>query len=110
MLAYTALGDGVRSAAFTCSTEEDIPDMPSHLKVVASAVDSLVISWLPSPRPTGRILHYTVFSKEVDRGQDVNSQKWTVSDQLNRLEIRNLRRRTVFYFQVAASTKAGKQS
>lgn len=48
----------------------------------------------------------------MERGQDVNSQKWTASavvPSAGRLEVRNLRpRRTVFYFQVAAvSAQAG---
>ena len=78
--------------------------MPSKLKVVQSGPDSLAVCWLP-PRPAGRILHYNVYSKEVDGP----AQKWT-ADGTNRLDIRNLvrSRRTVFHFQVAAvSGQAG---
>lgn len=86
--------------------------MPTRLKIVQSGPDSLTVSWLPHPRPTGRIVHYSVYSKEIERGQDVNPQKWTAPSNgpsAGRLEIRNLRpRRTVFYFQVAAvSSQAG---
>lgn len=112
VLAFTAAGDGVRSQSLVCTTEEDIPEMPSRLKVVQSGADSLTVSWLPHPRPNGRIIHYSVYSKEIERGQDINPQKWTAPSNgpsAGRLEIRNLRpRRTVFYFQVAAvSSQAG---
>ena len=107
VLAFTALGDGVVSAPLICGTDEDIAEMPTKVTVVPSSIDSLIVNWLPNRRTTGRLIHFTVYSKEVERGEDVNAQKWTVNPQLNRLEIRNLRRRTVFYFQVAASTQAG---
>lgn len=107
VLAFTAVGDGTVSAPLICSTDEDIAEMPSKVTVVPSSIDSLIVNWLPNRRTTGRLIHFTVYSKEVERGEDVNAQKWTVNPQLNRLEIRNLRRRTVFYFQVAASTQAG---
>ena len=60
----------------------------------------------------GRITHFTVYSKEIERGQDVNPPKWTAPScgpSAGRLEIRNLRpRRAIFYFQVAAvSSQAG---
>jgi hypothetical protein len=111
-LAFTASGDGVKSSPLTCTTEEDIPEMPTRLKIVQSGADSLTVSWLPHPRPTGRITHFTVYSKEIERGQDVNPQKWTAPSSgpsAGRLEIRNLRpRRAIFYFQVAAvSSQAG---
>ena len=111
-MAFTASGDGVKSLPLTCTTEEDIPEMPTRLKIVQSGADSLTVSWLPHPRPTGRITHFTVYSKEIERGQDVNPQKWTAPSSgpsAGRLEIRNLRpRRAIFYFQVAAvSSQAG---
>lgn len=86
--------------------------MPTRLKIVQSGPDSLTISWLPHPRPTSRVTHFTVYSKEIERGQDVNPQKWTAANSgpsAGRLEIRNLRpRRAVFYFQAAAvSGQAG---
>lgn len=86
--------------------------MPTRLKIVQSGADSLTVSWLPYPRPTGRITHFTVYSKEIERGQDVNPQIWTAPSSgpsAGRLEIRNLRpRRAIFYFQVAAvSSQAG---
>ena len=96
----------MKSSPLICTTEEDIPEMPSRLKIVQSGADSLTISWLP--HSSGRIVHYNVYSKEIERGQDVNPQKWTAPSS-GRLEIRNLKaRRAVFYFQVAAvSGQAG---
>ncbi|KAI9556414.1 hypothetical protein GHT06_016202 [Daphnia sinensis] len=112
VLAFTGAGDGVKSQPLTCTTEEDIPEMPTRLKIVQSGPDSLTISWLPHPRPTSRVTHFTIYSKEIERGQDVNPQKWTAPNSgpsAGRLEIRNLRpRRAVFYFQAAAvSSQAG---
>ena len=110
VLAFTSAGDGVRSSPLTCTTQEDVPDTPGRVRVVQSGPDSLSVVWLPNPRPAGRVSHYNVYGREVERGQEGNPQKWTVSGaQAGRLEVRNLRpRRTVFYFQVAAvSSVAG---
>ena len=107
VLAFTAVGDGIRSTPLVCTTEEDVPEMPAQVKVVMSSSDSIIVSWLPSQRPNGRITHYAIYSKEIERGQDTNTQKWTVADHVTRSEIRNLRRRAVYYFQVAAATRAG---
>ena len=63
------MGDGVLSKSLICTTEEDIPDMPSKIKVIQSGPDSLIVLWLPHPRPSGRIKHFVVYSKEIDKGQ-----------------------------------------
>ncbi|XP_071452909.1 cell adhesion molecule Dscam1 [Hetaerina americana] len=67
LLAYTAVGDGIPSSPLICSTEEDVPGPPAHIKAVALSSDSVLVSWLPPILPNGRLLQYTVYSREAGR-------------------------------------------
>ncbi|KAL4706341.1 hypothetical protein ACJJTC_016635 [Scirpophaga incertulas] len=75
-LAYTASGDGVPATPIQCTTQQDAPGPPAAVKVVATSVASLAISWLPPSRPNGPILYYTVFYREL--GRDRPPQTTTV--------------------------------
>ncbi|XP_045537855.1 Down syndrome cell adhesion molecule-like protein Dscam2 [Papilio machaon] len=66
-LAYTAAGDGVPAHPIHCTTHQDVPGPPAAVKVVATSVSSLAVSWLPPSRPNGPILYYTVFYRELGR-------------------------------------------
>nr|XP_049704613.1 Down syndrome cell adhesion molecule-like protein Dscam2 [Helicoverpa armigera] len=66
-LAYTAAGDGVPAHPIHCTTQQDVPGSPAAVKVVATSVTSLAVSWLPPSRPNGPILYYTVFYRELGR-------------------------------------------
>lgn len=43
------------------------PGPPAAVKVIATSVTSLAVSWLPPSRPNGPILYYTVFYRELGR-------------------------------------------
>lgn len=94
-LAYTAAGDGVPAHPIHCTTQPDgnpvtylnilhllliflkflyaiisfcaVPGSPAAVKVVATSVTSLAVSWLPPSRPNGPLLYYTVFYRELGR-------------------------------------------
>ncbi|KAF9410167.1 hypothetical protein HW555_010690, partial [Spodoptera exigua] len=66
-LAYTAAGDGVPAHPIHCTTQQDVPGSPAAVKVVATSVTSLAVSWLPPSRPNGPLLYYTVFYRELGR-------------------------------------------
>ncbi|CAG9133999.1 unnamed protein product [Plutella xylostella] len=66
-LAYTAAGDGVPAHPIHCTTQQDAPASPAAVKVVATSVTSLAVSWLPPSRPNGPVLYYTVFYRELGR-------------------------------------------
>ena len=61
VLAFTGAGDGERSPALICTTQEDLPEAPTPIKIVQSGVDSIIISWVPSLRPNGHVLRYTIY-------------------------------------------------
>ncbi|CAF4911786.1 unnamed protein product [Pieris macdunnoughi] len=66
-LAYTAAGDGAPAPPLRCATHQDVPGPPAAIKVVATSATALAVSWLPPVRPTGPLLYYTVFYRELGR-------------------------------------------
>ncbi|CAG9789295.1 unnamed protein product [Diatraea saccharalis] len=122
-LAYTAAGDGVPANPIHCTTQQDAPGPPAAVKVVATSVTSLAVSWLPPTRPNGPILYYTVFYRELGRiswqrnkfNRDRPPQTTTVqpedSDQAVGLggstELRSLSEGSTYEAWVAAHSAAG---
>ncbi|XP_073950442.1 cell adhesion molecule Dscam2-like isoform X2 [Choristoneura fumiferana] len=112
-LAYTAAGDGVPAHPVHCTTQQDAPGPPAAVKVVATSVTSLAISWLPPSRPNGPVLYYTVFYREL--GRDRPPQTTTVqaedSDPSVGLggstELRSLSEDATYEAWVAAHSAAG---
>ncbi|XP_063627962.1 cell adhesion molecule Dscam2-like [Cydia splendana] len=112
-LAYTGTGDGVPAHPVHCITQQDAPGPPAAVKVVATSVTSLAISWLPPSRPNGPVLYYTVFYREL--GRDRPPQTTTVqaedSDPTVGLggsaELRSLSEDATYEAWVAAHSVAG---
>ncbi|CAB3249112.1 unnamed protein product [Arctia plantaginis] len=79
-LAYTTAGDGVPAEPIHCTTQQDVPGSPAAVKVVATSVTSLAVSWLPPSRPNGPILYYTVFYRELGRDRPPQTTTVQVED------------------------------
>lgn len=112
--AFTSAGQGVKSEAVVCSTEEDVPDTPVRVKVIHSGLDQLTVSWLPRlpGRPAaGRVDQFVVYCKDNQQQPLTEAQKWTAPATINRLDIRPNRQQTrqrSLHIQVAAvSAKTG---
>nr|XP_024214184.1 Down syndrome cell adhesion molecule-like protein Dscam2 isoform X33 [Halyomorpha halys] len=108
VLAYTAGGDGVRSAPIHCQTEQDVPDSPTAIKALAMSEDSILISWKPPAQPNGIISQYAVYIKEESKGRkpdDVRSQK--IPPYQMTYEASGLNKDEKYEFWVTASTNIG---
>ncbi|KAI5643094.1 fibronectin type III domain-containing protein [Phthorimaea operculella] len=112
-LAYTAAGDGVPAHPIHCTTQQDAPGPPAAVKVVATSVTSLAVSWLPPSRPNGPIMYYTVFYREL--GRDRPPQTTTVQAEETdpsvglggSTELRSLSESATYEAWVAAHSVAG---
>ncbi|XP_026314956.1 Down syndrome cell adhesion molecule-like protein Dscam2 [Hyposmocoma kahamanoa] len=112
-LAYTDAGDGVPAHPIHCTTLQDAPGAPAAVKVVATSVTSLAVSWLPPSRPNGPILYYTVFYREL--GRERPPQTTTVqAEEIDPLvglggstELRSLAEGATYEAWVAAHSVAG---
>ncbi|XP_028165502.1 Down syndrome cell adhesion molecule-like protein 1 [Ostrinia furnacalis] len=112
-LAYTAAGDGVPAHPIHCTTQQDAPGPPAAVKVVATSVTSLAVSWLPPSRPNGPILYYTVFYREL--GRDRPPQTTTIQAEDGdasvglggSTELRSLSEGSTYEAWVAAHSAAG---
>ncbi|CAH0728325.1 unnamed protein product, partial [Brenthis ino] len=112
-LAYTAAGDGVPAHPIHCITQQDTPGPPAAVKVIATSVTSLAVSWLPPTRPNGPVLYYTVFYREL--GRDRPPQTSTVQAEDGEMsvglggftELRSLSESATYEAWVAAHSAAG---
>ncbi|XP_061384730.1 cell adhesion molecule Dscam2-like [Danaus plexippus] len=109
---YSNYGIGPFSFPIVCSTLQDVPDAPSEIKLLVSSANSLLVSWKP-PRPNGRLLHYTVYSKltasndgpqihRVDIETNIDAYEQTQS-----LELKGLVEGRQYDVWVSASTAVG---
>ncbi|CAG9581989.1 unnamed protein product, partial [Danaus chrysippus] len=110
VVAYTAAGDGKRSAPVYCMTEEDVPSAPEKIKALPYSSDSVLVSWLPPLHPNGIISYYTVYYREA--GRLGKHSTFTVSaDKSPEMElmfqVRNLMENQLYEFWVSATTGSG---
>ncbi|GAB6033414.1 Down syndrome cell adhesion molecule-like protein 1 [Chamberlinius hualienensis] len=81
ILAFTRVGDGVKSEPVFCKTLEDVPSAPTAIKAVLSSVDGILVTWKPPATPN-------------------------VKNELL-LEVKGLKRHVQYDFWVTASTSIG---
>ncbi|CAH0727689.1 unnamed protein product, partial [Brenthis ino] len=108
--AYTAAGDGKRSAPVYCMTEEDVPSAPEKIKALPYSSDSVLVSWLPPVHPNGIISHYTVYYREAGRlgkhsSFTVSADKSQESELM--FQVRNLMENQLYEFWASATTGSG---
>ncbi|XP_035788172.1 Down syndrome cell adhesion molecule-like protein Dscam2 isoform X29 [Anopheles albimanus] len=103
VLATTSGGDGVRSAAIHCQTEQDVPEAPIGVKALVMSEGSILVSWQPPSQPNGLILQYTVYIKSGE--QEPKSHK-VPSYQMS-YEASGLEKNQKYEFWVTASTTIG---
>lgn len=63
VLAMTSGGDGVRSIAIHCQTDQDTPDQPTAVKALVMSSEAILVSWRPPASPNGIIIKYKVYVK-----------------------------------------------
>ncbi|XP_065334191.1 cell adhesion molecule Dscam2-like isoform X1 [Cloeon dipterum] len=105
--AYTRIGDGEKSNSIFCRTDEDVPESPDDIKVVASSASSLIVSWLPPSRPNGQMLSYKVYMRTLEGGKERTTVVKPVSATHSHLEFSSLKRKEAYEFWVTGQTKVG---
>lgn len=63
VLAMTSGGDGVRSIAIYCQTDQDTPEAPTAVKALVMSSEAILVSWKPPSQPNGLITKYKVYVK-----------------------------------------------
>lgn len=107
VLAYTRAGEGP-AATTNCITEETFPDAPERIKSVVNGPSSVIISWLPPRRPNGVVIHYTVYIRVLDKGQEMKIIKNVVAVERQHYDAKDLSIRSESYEAwVIASTRVG---
>ncbi|XP_061500110.1 cell adhesion molecule Dscam2 isoform X1 [Anopheles gambiae] len=107
VLAFTKVGDGVRTNPFHCITQEDVPSAPSALKAVPSSSTKIIISWLPPAHRNGLITGYTFYMQLVDGGRDEGTHKRSLVPYAESHETVRLQEHATYQFWLTASTKVG---
>ncbi|XP_065344124.1 cell adhesion molecule Dscam1 isoform X3 [Cloeon dipterum] len=102
VLAFTAGGDGVRSDALLCRTEEDVPSAPGGIKAVVSAVNKVVVAWMAPPEPNGVLTGFTLYI--VEEGGD-GARKKLLNPAADSHEL--VRDDSTIKFWITASTAVG---
>ena len=105
VLAYTNGGDGVKSEAYTATTEQDIPGAPSSVKALAMSDDAILISWQYPEEPYGVIIQYTVYIKELDRSRDVAPASHKVNALQMSHHVENLNQKSRYGMLIFSITK-----
>nr|XP_036231664.1 Down syndrome cell adhesion molecule-like protein Dscam2 [Bactrocera oleae] len=105
VLATTAGGDGVRSAAIHCQTEPDVPEAPTDVKALVKGHAAILVSWRPPAQPNGIIQQYTVYSKVEGAEGEPKSQK--IPQHQMSFEAIDLEKNKPYEFWVTASTNIG---
>ncbi|GFG29264.1 hypothetical protein Cfor_07941 [Coptotermes formosanus] len=121
VLAFTSVGDGVRSPPIFCCTEEDgtyhqylyvlyqytMPSAPADIKAVISSTNKILVSWLPPLHPNGQITGHTFYMGIIEDGKEGGTHKRILSPQSEIHETVRLQEGATYQFWVTASTRVG---
>ncbi|XP_065168013.1 cell adhesion molecule Dscam1 isoform X4 [Atheta coriaria] len=108
VLSFTVSGDGVRSEAVYCHTEEDVPSAPAEIKAVLSAPNKILVSWLPPKYSNGALVGYTFYIGTLVDGREEGTNKRVLSPTTEMFEITKQDGTTsTCQFWVTASTRVG---
>lgn len=106
VLAFTRVGDGVKSPAVFCSTLQDVPEAPGDIKAIVMSSDSILLCWLPPKEPNGIIIRYTVYIRSAESGNE-NTTKFMLSGKELSFTTKGLKKSRRYEFWVTSSTVIG---
>ncbi|XP_070509703.1 cell adhesion molecule Dscam1 isoform X3 [Chironomus tepperi] len=107
VLAYTSVGDGVKTKEFYCLTNEDLPSAPQSIKAIPSSSSNIIVSWLPPKYRNGEITAYTFYMSVVEGGRDEGMHKRLIAPNIEQHETRRLQEQATYQIWITASTKIG---
>uniref|UniRef100_T1J9F3 Down syndrome cell adhesion molecule-like protein Dscam2 n=1 Tax=Strigamia maritima TaxID=126957 RepID=T1J9F3_STRMM len=107
VLAYTRMGDGIRSDPVHCRTLEDVPGAPADIKSLTMSSDSILVAWRPPINKNGNIIKYTLYIRGTDNGKQHTTKHFLSSAPHLSHEARGLTENRNYDFWVTASTVIG---
>nr|CAD7426256.1 unnamed protein product [Timema monikensis] len=108
LLAFTRVGDGVKSTQSYCQTKEDVPGPPAGIKAVLQDPETALVTWLTPTHPNGVILRYSVHIRVVDGGRQVDVRSISHHSPSHlQYQLPGLKKRLFYEFWVTAFTKVG---
>ncbi|XP_055380718.1 cell adhesion molecule Dscam2 isoform X2 [Condylostylus longicornis] len=107
VLAYTKIGDGVKTNPFYCRTHEDVPSAPQAIKAIPASSTKIIVSWLPPLYPNGDIVGYTFYMSVLEGGRTEGSHKRVLGAHVEMHETQRLQEDATYQFWLTASTKVG---
>nr|CAD7411049.1 unnamed protein product [Timema poppensis] len=108
LLAFTRVGDGVKSTRAYCQTKEDVPGPPAGIKAVLQDPETALVTWLTPTHPNGVILRYSVHIRVVDGGRQVDVRSISHHSPSHlQYQLPGLKKRLFYEFWVTAFTKVG---
>ncbi|GLG97376.1 Protein sidekick [Gryllus bimaculatus] len=111
LLAFTRIGDGIKSPKVFCRTKEDAPGPPSNIKAVLMMPDIALVAWLPPAHPNGVVIKYNVYVRVVENDRQVDTRYFAHTSTLHlQYQLTGLKRQLRYEFWVTAFTKVGEVS
>lgn len=107
VLAYTKIGDGVKTKPFNCRTNEDVPSAPEDIKAIPASSSKILVSWLPPLNPNGELTGYIFYMSVFEGGRDEGTHKRTLGPHIEFHETQRLQEAATYQFWLTASTKVG---
>lgn len=56
VLAYTKIGDGLKTQELFCRTSEDTPSAPANIKAIPASNTKIIVSWVPPIHRNGQVV------------------------------------------------------
>lgn len=84
-----------------------VPEAPEKVKAVASAENTVVISWLPPRHPNGVLAKYNVYIRVLEQGQEIRTVEGSLPAANLHYDATGLKQRETYEAWVTASTQMG---
>lgn len=126
VLAFTHVGEGLRSVKSYCRTKEDgnlillpaepalliyifvpVPGPPAEVKLLATSPERALVTWMPPKYPNGEIQKYYIYVRVMDSNNVRKVEPKVVPATSSEYEIKDLRKRHQYEVWVSALTRIG---
>ncbi|XP_038065482.1 Down syndrome cell adhesion molecule homolog isoform X2 [Patiria miniata] len=107
VVAYTRVGEGVRSPIKYVRTQEDLPGAPADIKAYAASPTSVMVAWLPPLSINGILLHYYLNVKFME-GENEVTRELELDPDVHHYMVNDLETNHEYDFWVRGKTVIGK--
>eukprot|EP00106_Octopus_bimaculoides_P001607 XP_014769049.1 PREDICTED: Down syndrome cell adhesion molecule homolog [Octopus bimaculoides] len=108
VLAYTIMGEGVRSEPIDIRTREDVPSQPPNVKVITENRNTVLLLWEPPVHQNGILIKYIIRYSNSSRGPpNKKSPKLEIKARRTSYMISRLLEGQEYMFTVSACTYVG---